>query len=63
MLNARCKNDSGSCKSSAFNHSFKTKKKTNVEFVIAERCQKILLVVELTGSMMEKEEMCNKIEA
>lgn len=41
----------------------KQKKKTNVEFVIAERCQKILLVVELTGSMMEKEEMCNIFEA
>lgn len=62
QLNARG-NDSGSCKSSAFNHSSKTKKRKYKEFVIAERCQQILPVVKLTGSVMEKEEMCNIFEA
>lgn len=46
-----------------FNHSFKTKKRKHKEFVVAERCQQILLEVKLTGSVMEKEEMYNIFEA
>lgn len=63
MTNAKCKNDSDSCKSSTFNHSFKTKKRKHKEFVVAERCQQILLAVKLTGSVMEKEEIYNIFEA
>lgn len=63
MLSTTCKNDSASCKSSAFNHPFKTKKRKHKEFVIAERTQQIPLVVKLTDSVMEKEEICKTFEA